>query len=823
MIRNEGTIEMIETGASGTTQIRLTGDAALTGNGVIDINDGANNYIEGTGTLTNVDNTIQGAGQLGRNQIGIINQAGGLVNATSLTQNLVIDPNNAAGMTNLGTLKASAGGTLVLSGGGGGGFANAGGTIKAENNSKVMLADGASVTGGTLATSGDGIIVTQDGNYAYLTDVTNTGTYVTSDNGYTGLSGTINNSGTIKLLENDPSGGGSTSGTPHLWLDDNVTLNGGGVVQMNDSTSNEFSAGADNGHTLTNVDNTIEGAGKIGENLIGINNQGIINANLTNTLTIDPNTTQAMTNTGMLKASAGGTLVLSGSGGGAFANAGGTIKAEASSKVMLADGASVTGGTLATSDDGIIVTQDGNYAYLTDITNSGTYITSDNSYTGLSGTITNAGTIKVLENDPAGGGSTSGTPHLWLYDNVTLNGGGVIQMNDSTSNEFSAGADNGHTLTNVDNTIEGAGKIGENHIGIINQGLIQANLSNTLTINPSTALGLVNDTSGILRASDGATLVLAGSGSTFDNQGTIEALNNSAVTYDSSATTLNNQTGNLINGTWRAVTDNSGTTAATVSIRGDAVHTNNATIELSGAGSVFQTRNGSLNTFTALEDSLTTNGSTGTLKILDSRNYTTANDFTNRGNVELGGGTLDANTLTNEATGQIYGHGTIADTITNHGLVKAQGGTLTATIDGQSGTIEIDPGASLTLSGTSDADDLVHNGDSLNLGGYNVTIDTDYTNGNWGSGNTFNHRTNVTDTGGQILASGTTTQTITGEVADGTTATAAMDFGNVHVGDSNTKNYQVANTGTDGPVLRGAVQTSANGGNIDDSRLSGSG
>jgi len=81
---------------------------------------------------------------------------------------------------------------------------------------------------------------------------------------------------------------------------------------------------------------------------------------------------------------------------------------------------------------------------------------------------------------------------------------------------------------------------------------------------------------------------------------------------------------------------------------------------------------------------------------------------------------------------------------------------------------------------------------------------------------------NVSGTG-LINAAGNVGQSLTGNLTGGTTATPTMAFGNVHVGDSPTRNYQVNNTGTTGPVLRGALQTSANGGNMTDSRLSGSG
>ncbi|NOT85564.1 MAG: hypothetical protein HOP02_12485 [Methylococcaceae bacterium] len=71
---------------------------------------------------------------------------------------------------------------------------------------------------------------------------------------------------------------------------------------------------------------------------------------------------------------------------------------------------------------------------------------------------------------------------------------------------------------------------------------------------------------------------------------------------------------------------------------------------------------------------------------------------------------------------------------------------------------------------------------------------------------------------------GDVTQTVTGTaISNGTGASPTLNIGNVHVGVANTYNYQIANAGTNGPALRGAVQTTVNGGNITDTRLSGSG
>ena len=120
--------------------------------------------------------------------------------------------------------------------------------------------------------------------------------------------------------------------------------------------------------------------------------------------------------------------------------------------------------------------------------------------------------------------------------------------------------------------------------------------------------------------------------------------------------------------------------------------------------------------------------------------------------------------------------------------------------------------AAVTLGGTGAVGTLSHNGSdatSLTLGANNITVSSDYTNANFGVGNAFNARANVSGTG-LILAAPNVAQAITGSsVTNGTTATPTLTIGNVHVGDT-TFNYQVANTGTTGPALRGALQTTVN-------------
>ena len=77
-VSNTGTIQ--ESSAGSTTEIRLNASVALSGGGKLTLSDNANNYIFGnasTFVLTNVDNTISGAGQIGDGQMTLVNQRAG--------------------------------------------------------------------------------------------------------------------------------------------------------------------------------------------------------------------------------------------------------------------------------------------------------------------------------------------------------------------------------------------------------------------------------------------------------------------------------------------------------------------------------------------------------------------------------------------------------------------------------------------------------------------------------------------------------------------------------------------------------------------------
>jgi hypothetical protein len=118
------------------------------------------------------------------------------------------------------------------------------------------------------------------------------------------LSGTINNTGTIALS--------STGDETDLQLiGHGVTLEGGGHIVLSDSDANVIS-GTSSDVTLDNEDNTISGAGRLGNGELILTNAGTIDATGTHALTIDTGSNSAL-NSGVLEASgSGGMTVASG-------------------------------------------------------------------------------------------------------------------------------------------------------------------------------------------------------------------------------------------------------------------------------------------------------------------------------------------------------------------------------------------------------------------------------------------------------------------------------------------------------------------------------
>src|SRR4029077_17829809 len=118
---------------------------------------------------------------------------------------------------------------------------------------------------------------------------------------------------------------------------------------------------------------------------------------------------------------------------------------------------------------------------------------------------------------------------------AAINGTGTISLSNTTANRILGATVSGvEILTQgASHTIQGAGQVGAGFMGLINNGVIDANLSNALTIDPSNVdtdgAGADVLNNGTLRGSGSAGLSLAGGD--FKNLGTIEALDGSAVAY----------------------------------------------------------------------------------------------------------------------------------------------------------------------------------------------------------------------------------------------------------------------------------------------------
>jgi hypothetical protein len=184
--------------------------------------------------------------------------------------------------------------------------------------------------GNALITMGDGQSIELQGVHAaaltqsnFVFDQTptldNAGTMTIGDGAVMPLSGTINNTGTIALS--------STGDETDLQLiEHGVTLEGGGKIVLSDSDANVIS-GTSSDVTLNNEDNTISGAGHLGNGELTLTNAGTIDATGIHALTIDTGSNWVF-NSGVLEASGSGGMTVASS----IVNSG----------VLWANGASLT-------------------------------------------------------------------------------------------------------------------------------------------------------------------------------------------------------------------------------------------------------------------------------------------------------------------------------------------------------------------------------------------------------------------------------------------------------------------------------------------------
>ncbi|HWW19802.1 MAG TPA: hypothetical protein VNZ06_03270 [Steroidobacteraceae bacterium] len=384
-------------------------------------------------------------------------------------------------------------------------------------------------------------------------------------------------------------------------------------------------------------------------------NSGTIDANQFAGLNIT--TSGGTTNTGKLEATGGSTLTL----GGTFTNTGGTISATGSELQLT--GATVSGGAVTLTG-----------ASLLQMTNSTIHggSTLTNSTTGTIEVVGGSNTIGGTLSNPAGGllkvdngavlnlenGSylTSGAMQLNAAGsttelvvagaNVTL-GGGTLTLSNNTNN-YIFGATSADTLTNQE-TIQGAGHIGNNQMTLVNSGTIDANQFAGMIIQPSG--GFTNN--GTLLVGSG--IFMHVSGGPFSNF---------------SGTTL---TGGTYNTGGLLEIDQLGTA-------GGEIVTNAANIVLNGANSSIVDAFG----LDALSKLAVTSAG-GSFSLLGGRSFTTAGNYTNNGTLSVG-------------TGSIF---SVHSVFTNFSGTTLTGGTYNVTGAFQfAGANIVTNSANITLTGT---------------------------------------------------------------------------------------------------------------------------
>lgn len=530
-ITNNGTITIL--GAGSLTDAELNSPVTLSGTGTLRLAGSQNagiNTLGGIWTLTNgTQHTLAGFGRFGQDVTGFIND--GTILADVAASTLTVDPGNAdvdgagADLLNRSVMRATAGGNLGLFNGD---YANtAAGVIEASGaGSTVTLNANARITGGKIRGVSDGVVQIAASIDAGLKDLTIEGNLAVSNNADLELRGTITNNGLITV--------NAAGSQTDLELNSDVTLQGSGQLNLAGGSALSGINGIA-GAVLTHANgHTLRGHGRFGQNVIGIINNGLINADASGTaLQLDPGDLALdadgsdLLNNATLRSSSGGSLSLL--AGDYKQGAAGVVEAiGAGSTVVFNEGARLTGGILRGTGGGVVSIATGVNAGLKDLTVQGALVATNNTDLELRGTITNSGIVTVN----ASGSLTD----LELNSDVTLAGLGRVELAGS-ANAGINGAGGPWTLTNsAGHTIAGLGRLGQNTIRIVNNGVIQADVNGqTLTIDPSATVGgnygFVNNNT--LAAINGGKLVLTGGD--FFNNGLVRVDPGASLNISSSA------------------------------------------------------------------------------------------------------------------------------------------------------------------------------------------------------------------------------------------------------------------------------------------------
>jgi fibronectin-binding autotransporter adhesin len=686
-LSNSGTVTLAGTGSTlgitGTGTLTNSGNinltqgtvkfnsatATLTGGGTVTLGNSTGTETgvirvgsSDTGTLTNLNNTITGNGNLGNGTLTLVNKGTIDGNGKVTTGTLTVQP-GSGNMTNTGVLEATNGGTLILEGT----YNNAGGKIEALGessgtvNATVQLKTGTVINGGALTTStvGSNSGIIEGTGAVTLNGVTNSGTYAINAGTTTTLEGTITNSGSVTLT-------GST-----LSLGNIVTLNGAGKVILSNSASNQIT-GATSGLTLTNA-STIEGSGTISN--LGIVNTGTILANQSTPLIILPSSSH-LNNKGTLSVSAGDTMEIGTSTGGALSNFSGTT---------LTGGTYTVSGTLEFGASGTSIVTDAANITLSGAGAKIVDFASQNVLTDLA-TITSAGSFSLSS------GANFTTAGSFTNDGaLTVNSGSKFTVISSHSlTNFSSSTDTltggtftvgGTLLFAGANVVTDAANITLDGTGEIENSTTSKNgLANLATIAAAGSFTLASN----------ANFTTVGN---LTNNGKLTVNSRSALTVTGDLTNFNISTKTLTSGTY--------TVGGTLEFTGANIVTNAANLTITGTAAKILngTANGLANfasnagTLTLAGDGTLTTGSTaftdsGAVTVTAGSTLTVggSNSYTQSSGTTTVDGTLSASAI-DVTGGKILGAGKLNGSVTVGGGGSAP--TISVGDSGKAGLLAI--------------------------------------------------------------------------------------------------------------------------------------
>lgn len=661
--------------------------------------------------LTN-SSTIDNSSSIVTKEIG--NQSGASITGASGSLKI------SSGGINDGTIEQNivsiTGGTLVNSG-----------TINATTFSNSGQLTG---TGKLIAAGGSNSTTIEQNTIEITGNYTNNGT-MTANKEFTNASSDITGNGSLIIKDStgNSSNGGSIS-QAIVNISGNKFTNTGSITASQEFTNS--AANLENNNTITSngsFTNTgnITGQGSISANQGGTNTGSMTQNEVTTGGTFNNGdgttagtiTTDKLTNNGTFNNNSGSSII--------------------SDEIINNDkfinngsiGSSPDKGTIDnkgtfTNNGSIIASTITNETGKEFINNSGNEITAD-SFTNQ-GSVTNNGTINAgsLNNSSSitgntgsltisNGGTNSGTISQNI---VSVTGGTLNNENSITANEFNNSA-----------TISGSGSLtattGNNSGNItLDNVTIKGDYTNTGTITSNdnfTNSGNISGDSGKLIVNNGSnsgsisqdTLETSG---TFENTGSIIANITNGGTFTNNGTIGTNQNKAEItnNGTF---TNNNSVIASAITNNADKTFTNAGNVvtdtitnngTFDGKGSI--TIGGGENTGTITQNNITINGN-----FANNGDMTANNSFSNSADI-TGGGNLNINNGNN--TGNIT-----QGEITVDGKLTNTGGSISAGSIANNGTISLENGSSLEITGSDIGGtiDAIGTGNNLAAGNNNVT------------------------------------------------------------------------------------------------------